>query len=89
MRTRTTTPPQPAVTCACCGGGITDEVARVDEGRCYHVRCFRGHLGVAPVGLYECPHCETLGGTWSATDGSWITCPLCGGCGYLAIDEAS
>lgn len=77
------------VTCARCGRPISNDLARVDEDRFYHVRCFRRHLGVSPSGLYECPRCETVGATWSRADSTWVSCRLCGGCGYLAVDEAS
>jgi hypothetical protein len=74
-----------ALSCAACGGGITHDVVRVDEGRVYHLACFRRVVFEPGTGLYECPRCLTLG---SYRTGRGMTeCLLCGGLGYLAVAE--
>jgi hypothetical protein len=70
--------------CELCGGEISHDVARVDEGRIYHLRCFRRQLPEAELGFYECPKCHTLGSWWDWAGKSWRTCTLCQGGGYLA-----
>ena len=71
-------------TCELCGAEISHDVVRVDEGRLYHLRCFRLHVPEGEVGIYECPKCRTLGRSWDWSGKSWRECTLCGGSGYLA-----
>lgn len=70
--------------CELCGVEISHDVVRVDEGRLFHLRCFRLHVPEAEVGLYECPKCRTLGRAWDWSGRSWRDCTVCGGSGYLA-----
>ncbi len=70
--------------CELCGEEITHDVVRVDEGRIYHLRCFRQRVPEAEMGLYECPKCRTLGRVWQWGARTWRTCTLCSGSGYLA-----
>jgi hypothetical protein len=70
--------------CELCGEEITHDVVRVDEGRIYHLRCFRLHVPEAEAGIYECPRCRTLGRWWDWGGKSWRECTVCGGSGYLA-----
>ena len=76
------------LSCALCGNAIEHDVARVDEGRVYHVRCFRRHVTDSERTLYDCPKCATIGGTWSWSRHAWETCDLCAGSGYLSSDDA-
>jgi hypothetical protein len=71
-------------TCELCGDEITHDVVRVDEGRVYHLRCFRRRVPENEMGLYECPTCRTLGRCWDWGGRSWRECTLCAGSGYLA-----
>ncbi len=70
--------------CDLCGEEITHDVVRVDEGRIYHLRCFRRYLPGGALGLFECPKCRTMGCTWEWAEKSWRTCTLCNGGGYLS-----
>ena len=70
--------------CELCGEEISHDVVRVDEGRMYHLRCFRRHVHDDEIGLYECPKCRTLGSTWDWMAKAWRACRLCGGSGYLS-----
>jgi len=70
--------------CELCGVEVYHDVVRVDEGRLYHLRCFRMHVPEAEVGIFECPRCHTLGRSWDWTSKAWRECTLCGGGGYLA-----
>lgn len=70
--------------CELCGEEISHDVVRIDEGRVYHLRCFRRYVPEAEVGLYECPKCRTLGRTWDWSARAWRTCGLCNGGGYLS-----
>jgi len=70
--------------CELCGDEISHDVVRVDEGRLYHLRCFRLRVPEAEVGIYECPKCRTLGRAWDWSGKSWRDCTICGGSGYLA-----
>jgi hypothetical protein len=70
--------------CDLCGEEITHDVVRVDEGRIYHLRCFRRRVPPNEMGLYECPKCRTLGRVWDWGGKAWRECSLCAGSGYLA-----
>ncbi len=70
--------------CELCGGEISHDVVRVDDGRIYHFGCFRRHVHEGEIGLYECPKCRTIGRTWDWMAKAWRSCSLCGGSGYLA-----
>ena len=77
------------VACEICAEEISHDVVRVDEGRVYHLRCFRRHVHGEEIGLFECPKCRTLGSSWDWRGHAWRACTLCGGSGYLAAgDEA-
>lgn len=75
--------------CELCGEEILHDVVRVDEGRMYHLRCFRKHVHDEEIGLYECPKCRTLGCTWDWMAKAWRACTLCDGCGYLSASGES
>jgi hypothetical protein len=70
--------------CELCGEEVSHDVVRVDEGRLYHLRCFRLHVSEAEVGIFECPSCSTLGRSWDWVGKHWRECPACNGSGYLA-----
>ncbi len=70
--------------CELCREEITDDVVRVDEGRMYHLHCFRKHVHEEEIGLYACPGCRTLGSTWDWMAKKSRACRLCGGSGYLS-----
>ena len=75
--------------CELCGEAISHDVVRIDEGRIYHLRCFRRHLQAGEMGMEECPACRTLGSRWDWRGRVWQSCPSCGGSGYLSgADEA-
>ncbi len=76
-----------SLTCEICNEELLHDVARVDQGRLYHLRCFRLHVFEGDNGLYECPKCRTIGGTWSWTQSRWQCCTLCQGSGYLSAQE--
>ena len=73
--------------CELCGEVISHDVVRVDEGRIYHLRCFRRHLHKGEMGMQECPACRTLGCCWNWRGHAWQPCATCGGSGYLASAE--
>jgi len=75
---------RPMPRCGQCGESISHDVARVDGGRIYHLRCFRQQVSEMDLGLYECPKCLTLGRTWDRVGRCWQVCILCAGNGYLA-----
>ncbi|HUI69526.1 MAG TPA: hypothetical protein VL354_03325 [Spirochaetia bacterium] len=70
--------------CELCGEEIRHDVARVDDGRIYHMRCFYKHLSGGTTGLKECPACQTLGALWSWDHSRWTECEVCNGTGYLS-----
>jgi hypothetical protein len=73
--------------CELCGEAISHDVVRVDEGRIFHLRCFRRHVQPGEIGMQECPSCRTLGARWDWRGRAWRSCPTCGGSGYLAAAE--
>ncbi len=73
--------------CELCGEAISHDVVRIDEGRIYHLRCFRRHLQAGEMGMEECPACRTLGSSWDWRGRAWQSCPSCGGSGYLSLAE--
>jgi hypothetical protein len=73
--------------CEICGEEISHDVVRVDEGRIYHLRCFRRHLHEGEIGMQECPTCRTLGCGWDWRGHAWKPCARCGGGGYLSTAE--
>jgi hypothetical protein len=75
--------------CELCGEPISHDVVRIDEGRIYHLSCFRRHLHPGEFGMEECPSCRTLGSTWDWRARAWQSCPTCAGSGYLSVPDAA
>ncbi len=75
--------------CELCGEPIVHDVARIDEGRIFHLSCFRRFLHEGEMGMRECPDCRTTGRSWDWQARAWRSCPGCGGSGYLAMTEAA
>ncbi len=70
--------------CERCGEEISHDVVRIDEGRLYHLSCFRMLVPGPEIGILECPQCHTMGRYWDWTGKAWRECTACGGGGYLA-----
>ena len=78
------TPTPSHLACELCGEEITHDVARVDAGRLFHLRCFRSRIDGGRRALVECPACLTLGARWNAAASTWDECQTCSGTGYLS-----
>ena len=77
-------PGKPRYACELCGEEILHDVARVDGGRIYHMRCFDQRVNSGKRELRACPTCQTLGALWNWDHSQWSECDVCKGTGYLA-----
>lgn len=64
------------------------DIIRFHKNSIYHLECYVKHINKDnEFESYACPRCYTTGKIWSPKNDVWIKCRLCGGRGFLVIEN--